>query len=65
MMERMSQKKQPESRPSPVEDLTKAVDELSQRIEELEDFDVKTIAGRFDTKTKALEDIFCYNYYQE
>lgn len=52
----MSQKKQPESRPSPGEDLTKAVDELNQRIRELEEFDVKTVTGRFDTKTKVLED---------
>lgn len=52
----MSQKKQPESRPSLGDDLMKAVGELDQRIKDLEEFDVKTIGGRFDAKTKALED---------
>jgi hypothetical protein len=55
-MERMSQKKEPESKPSRADDLTRAVMELDQRIKDLEDFDVKAIVGRFDAKTKALED---------
>ncbi len=52
----MSRKKQPEYKPLVADDLTKAVGELDQRIEDLEDFDVKTVVGRFDSKTKTLED---------
>jgi hypothetical protein len=55
-MERMSQDKQPESKPLLSGDLTKAVSKLDQRIKDLQEFDVKSIAGRFDAKTKALED---------
>lgn len=52
----MSQKEQPESEPPQADDLTKAVRVLDQRIKDLEDFDVKTVIGRFDAKTKSLED---------
>lgn len=55
-MERVSREKQSESKPLRAIDLAKAVAELDQRIKDLEDFDVKAIAGRFDSKTKALED---------
>lgn len=50
------QKKQLKSMPLLADNLTKAISELDQRIKDLEDFDVKTIAGRFDTRTKELED---------
>lgn len=50
------QKKQLKSGPLPADNLTKAISELDRRIKDLEDFDVKTIMGRFDVKTKALED---------
>ena len=55
-MERTSREKQSEPKPLPADELTKAVRELDERIKDLEDFDVNTIMGRFDSKTKALED---------
>jgi hypothetical protein len=55
-MERMSQDKQSGSKPVLCNDLAKAVSELDQRIKDLQGFDVKSIAGRFDAKTKELED---------
>ncbi len=55
-MARISRKKQPESGLLLADDLTKAIAELDWRIKDLKDFDVKTVMGRFDANSKALED---------
>jgi hypothetical protein len=55
-MEKNPEKKKAESMPSPADDLTKAISELEQLINDLRDFDVKTIASRLTINTIALED---------
>ena len=55
-MARRTPEKVPESKVLGADELTIAIQKLDRRIKDLESFDVKIIAERYDAKTKALND---------